>query len=136
MAGREIAALGAAFTADGTANGFITVASTTGFYVKAFANLSDTTGRSARVQITQILSATQLGVRVFPQVVPLSQGSPTTPPAGGPGPGSAPPPPAGITYQSGPNYGRSDVSAFTLANGSRIDQEAQFIYNVNDQPLP
>lgn len=34
----------------------------------------------------------------------------------------------------GPNYGRSDVSAYSA--GGFLDQEDQFIYNRNDAPAP
>lgn len=58
-----------------------------------------------QVEITSIASTT-IGVRIIP--VP--------------------------TNGSAPNYGRSDVSAYTL--GGKLDQEDQFIYNRNDAPAP
>jgi len=116
MPGKLIDAQGANFTAPGTADGIITVASTTGFFAKAFGNISDTTGRSDKVQITAIIDATHLGVRII-RPLPAAIGSS--------GDGSTPVPNA-------PNYGRSNISAYTNANAARVDQEAQLIYDADN----
>lgn len=61
------------------------------------------------IVITEIVSATQMGVRIVPDSVVGAQ-----------------------TY--GPDYGRSDCSAFNTANGV-IYQNEQFIFNIDDLPL-
>lgn len=59
--------------------------------------------------ITEVVSGTQMGVRIVPDSVVGAQ-----------------------TY--GPDYGRSDCSAFHTANGV-IYQNEQFIFNIDDLPL-
>lgn len=114
MAGKDIAAAGAALTANGGSDGSVTVASTTPFRAKARAWLSDANSPSAEVVIVQIDSATVMRVRfATPAVAALGQG---------------------VAQVLNPlNYGFSDVSAYTTAQTARIDMPAQFIYN---EPLP
>lgn len=49
-----------AFTADGTSVGVVTIADTTGFYIKQFVNLQSNTLQPAGFQIKNVLSNTQL----------------------------------------------------------------------------
>lgn len=110
MAGRLIKPISAAITA-ATAGGYITVASTTGFYAGAKGWMTNTGQANVPVTITEISSATVIGIRIETEN------------------------PFGITNgrsNSAPNYGRSDVSAY---NGGTIYQNDQFIFNPNDQPL-
>lgn len=82
MAGRLITPKRATVSA-ATAAGYLTVDSTTGLYVSAFCWLTKTdTTLPIRVQITEIVSGTSVGVRLAPALA------------------------------QAPNYGRSDVSAY------------------------
>jgi len=49
-----------AFTADGTSTGVVTIADTTGFYIKSFVYLKSDTLQSAGFQVKNVLSNTQL----------------------------------------------------------------------------
>lgn len=101
MPGKDVAPFGTTLSADGLANGYLTVASTSGFFVKARALLSNPgASLSQEVIITEIVDATHVGV----QFVPTK------------------------TYLYPSNYGRSNCSAFTLAGASRLDMPSQFIY--------
>jgi hypothetical protein len=102
MAGKFINAASASITA-ATSAGYITVSSTTPFYKKAVIWLSASGQPSLRGVITEVKSSTQLGI-VF-----------RTNDAG-----------------EAPNYGRSDVSAYSSGT---ITQEEQLIYNTDDKPL-
>lgn len=115
MAGKDIAAAGAAFSGDGTADGSITVASTTPYRVKARAWVVDNNSPKVEVVITEIVSATVMRVRL---AVPVSHAVL--------GQGNA-------MVLNPVNYGNSDMSAYTVAQSARIDMPAQFIYN---EPLP
>ena len=87
-----------------TAGGFLTVTSATNLYVGARCWLTKTDG-TLPVQVEITeITDTTVGVRLIPA------------------PGK------------GPNYGRSDVSAYN--GGGFLDQESQFIYNRNDAPAP
>jgi hypothetical protein len=91
-----------AVTADSTAAGAVTIASTTPFYIGAVCQLYKGDGSaSVQVQVVKISSATVLMVRLFAD----QTGGRSLP----------------------PNYGFSDVSAFTLAATSRICQNAQSV---------
>lgn len=114
MAGKDIAAAGAALTADGTADGSVTVASTTPFRAKARAFIRDNNTPAVEVIIVEIVSATVMRLRLA-SPVPADLGQE---------------PNLGLRGQ---NYGASDMSAFTVAQSARIDMPAQFIYN---EPLP
>lgn len=104
MAGRNISNKRATVTG-ATAGGLLTVDSSAGMYVGAKAWLSLTdNSKQDFVEITSIPDGTHVGVR---KVVVAGQG---------------------------PNYGRSDVSAYN--GGGFLDQEDQFIYNRNDAPAP
>lgn len=87
-----------------TAGGYLTVTSATNLYVGARCWLS-LTNQSLQEQVEITeITGTTVGVRKIPA------------------PGK------------GPNYGRSDVSAYN--GGGFLDQESQFIYNRNDAPAP
>lgn len=103
MAGRIIAAKAATITA-ATASGFVTIASTTGWYAGAKGWMAAGGQPNVPVVITEVTSATQLGVRIVNENDLLNR----------------------------PNYGRSNVSAY---NTGTINQNEQFIFNPNDQPL-
>ena len=87
-----------------TAGGFLTVSSATNLYVGARCWLINTAATLRDQVEITEISGTSIGVRKIPA------------------PGQ------------GPNYGRSDVSAYN--GGGFLDQESQFIYNRNDAPAP
>jgi len=105
MAGKNIGHKTNAITAV-TATGYITIASTVGYYKNAIVWMNDATSTVAnnkRAVITEVLSATQLGIGLRSN-----------------DPGEA------------PRYGRSDMTAY---NGGSITQLEQLIYNNDDKPL-
>jgi len=87
-----------------TAAGYATVSSATGLYVGARCWLSNTAGSLQDQVEITEITGTSIGIRKIPA------------------PGA------------GPNYGRSDISAYNA--GGFLDQESQFIYNRNDAPAP
>lgn len=99
MAGKIIPAKSATVTV-ASAAGYITIASTTGYYKGAKAWLSKTGQTSVRVIITEVVSATVLGVRVI-----NDNGSVTN------------------------NYGRSDVSAFTTSGVINLEEQFVYSAN-------
>jgi hypothetical protein len=105
MAGRIIPAKGDVLTGNGTADGYITIASNVGYYVGAHGFLKGATAASREVTVTELKSTNQLGIRFV------------------------------RAMGTGVNYGRDDVSAYTVADSARIDTEEQFIFNRNDKPL-
>lgn len=120
MAGRLIkAARQTGITA--ASSGLVTVTSTTGFYERAFAYLRAGGQPGLKVQISEVVSATQLRVRA----VPMDAGISSSGTAGTAGDESD-------VLGTGPNYGLSDVSAY---NGGSIAQPEQLVYNRNDAPL-
>ena len=109
MSGKLIDSKHAAITA-ATSTGYISIASTTGWYKGATAYLNAAGQDNVEVTITEIVSATQMGVRL------------NTDPRGS----------STAMSRPAPNYGRSDLSAY---NGGTVDQPAQLIYNPNESPL-
>jgi hypothetical protein len=110
MSGRIVKHVSAAITG-ATATGYLTVASTAGFYAGAKGAMINAGQDNVAVVITEVASATSLGIRIVPEDA------------------------FGITGGKGnaaPNYGRSNVSAY---NGGTIIQHEQFIFNPNDKPL-
>jgi len=87
-----------------TAGGYLTVSSAANLYVGARCWLSNTAGTAMDMVEITEIAGTSIGVRKIPL------------------PGQ------------GPNYGRSDVSAYN--GGGFLDQESQFIYNRNDASAP
>lgn len=87
-----------------TAAGYVTVGSATNFYVGAYCWLSLTDGSKQDQVQITEINGTSVGVRIVP------------------------------AKGQGPNYGRSDVSAYN--GGGFLDQEPQFIYNRNDAAAP
>ncbi len=123
----EVSQVDTALTGNGTAQGQLTVASTTGFTPGAVCQLYDTLGHSATVQITSVPDATHVNVRLYAQPggYPMATGAGIFPAgAGTSGPS--------IWGQSStenlpPNYGTSDISLFTTVNGARICQNKQSV---------
>lgn len=111
MAGRIVREISAAITAAGATG--ITVASTTGFYERAYAYLAAGGQPGATIQITRIVSATVMQIRLI------------TDPRGG-GAGST------ATPSGTSNYGTLNASAY--APGT-ITMPEQVVMNPNDQPL-
>lgn len=103
MAGKIIAAKSATTTA-ATTTGYVTIASTTGWYVGAKGALNQPGQPNVSIIITEVASATSLGVRILPDSV------------------------VGPVISS-PNYGRSDVSAY---NAGTIYQYDQFLYSKDE----
>jgi len=97
----QIPAANAAFTADGTAAGLVTVADNTPFYPGAIVNIRDNTGKSQECTITSLSGTTKIYVR-FNNF------------SGAAGP------PSGPSYAAG-----NDISGWTLANQSYIFQDSQ-----------
>lgn len=110
MAGRIVKQVSAAISGT-TAAGYVTVASTTGFYAGAKGAMVNAGQPNVAIVITEVASATSLGIRIVPED---SFGTTN-------GVGNA-----------APNYGRSNVTAY---NGGTVIQHEQFIFNPNDQPL-
>jgi hypothetical protein len=106
MAGKIIAAKSAAITAI-NATGYVTIASTTGWYAGAKGSITAAGQTTRTLVITEVQSATVLGVRFVNDDTTV--------------PGAA-----------APNYGRSDPTAYNLGT---IYQNDQFIFNPNDLPL-
>lgn len=90
----EAEAKSAAFTANGTSGGVVTVASTAGFYPNARAYLSGTDLSGMEVEIVKILDGFTMAVRQVSNV---------------------------------PNYGFTDVSAYTTAKSATIVQPPQTV---------
>jgi len=116
MPAKIVAPQSALFTADGTANGIATVGSNTGFFIGAQANISDSTGRSDRVVIVSLPSATTIGLKIIAPLPAAVGGSPW----------------ATTQVPLAPNYGRTSLTAYTLANASKIDMEAQIVYDADN----
>lgn len=128
MAGKDIAAAGAAFTSDGDTGGVgqITIGSTTPFRAKARAMVSDGNSPSVEVIIQQIVSATVLLVKLAtPQPAAPLGGTINGAVFGDQGPRNY-----GLY---GVNYGGSSMAAYTVAQSARIDMPQQLIVN---EPLP
>ena|SRR5579872_1994217 len=102
----SVRAASAALSANGNAGGYVTVADASAFYPGARAWLSDTTGRAQRCIITDIgfSGANTIGLRFVADNVDMPQTA------------------SGVN--NGPMYTRSDCSAFTTANGSRIEMDS------------
>lgn len=110
MAGRNVKQVSATITG-ATATGYLTVASTTGFYAGAKGAMINAGQANVSVVITEVASATSLGIRIVSDDA------------------------LGITAgvgNAGPRYGRSSVTAY---NGGTIIQHDQFVFNPNDKPL-
>jgi len=117
----EVSQIDVPLNANGSAQGQITLLSTSGFLPGAVCQLYDTAGNNMTVKITVVPNATTLYVRKCAQ--PFAG-----PGAGGPqAPGSAGAPVQTLTENLPPNYGNTNVSAFLTANGARICQNAQIV---------
>ena len=100
MSSIVIAAAGAALTANGGSDGFVTVASNALFYPGATLYLSSSTVAGRLCLVTELSSTDKVGLRFIDKT--------TT---------------SGIP--AGPQYGRDDCSAYLTANNARIDQPQQ-----------
>jgi len=117
----EVSQIDLALTGNGTAQGAVTVVSTTGFLPGAICQLYDNTGMSLTVKVVTVPSATTLTLRIAaqPQTGPTAGGAQAA--------GTASAPASTLTENIKPNYGFSDVSSFLTANGARICQNAQIV---------
>lgn len=112
MAGKIIKELSATLSG-AAATGYVTVASTTGFYKGAVCTLSNTGQPGLTVEITEVASGTSLGLRQIPED-PLGRlGAPSD---------------RALAF----NYGRTSLTAY---NGGTLYQPEQLIYNPNDLGL-
>lgn len=84
----------AAFTADGTSGGYVTVADNSSFYPGATCWIHSATVDPKQYVITDLVGSTKIGVR---EILPMGSGSRT---------------------------GRTPISQYAVANSARIDQEA------------
>ncbi len=102
MSGFTAPAKSAALSADGNANGYVTVASSAGFFVGTRVWLSSATQTSIECFVTELVTGGVIGLR--------------------------------DVASSG--YGRTDVSAFLVADAAKLDAPSQFIYGkVQPDPL-
>jgi len=101
MAGRDVAELSADLTGQGSENGYVDVASTTGFFVGArcWLMMDDETFND-EVVITEVVSATQLGLRLAQEFDGM--------------------------HLAHPNYGRDDMSDYDAT--ATLFQPKQFIW--------
>lgn len=100
----------AAFTADGTTLGVVTIADTTPFYKGAEAFLINTAGSAKRCKIMKITDATHLEVLLIPDDIGHDASGNFA-----------------STAASWIGYGRSDISTYTVASGAKISQPAQLV---------
>lgn len=117
MAGKDVAAFGAALTADGTTDGSLTFAATANFRKGRTGWLKDGNSPSQKCLITEITSATVIKVKFVPDQMSIGTGAPLT---------------GGTVRNLGdfaPNYGTSDCSAYTVAQSARFDMEPGFVYD-------
>ena len=108
MAGGTARYAKTAFTADGTTTGYITLASNVGYYVSAEVSLNSGNQVAQNYIITDLPDSTRIGLRVK-------------------------------TYGAGPvpvSFGRTDVSAYTLAQSAYITQPQQMIFSGYNLPPP
>lgn len=96
----QIPKFGEALAANGTSSGSLQVASSTPYFVGCVAYLSDTTGRTQAILITQMIDATHIRARAIANDNSSNASS--------------------LSYGVG-----SDLSAFTTVNTSRIDMPSQ-----------
>lgn len=117
MAGKDVAAFGAALTANGGADGSLTFSATTNFRKGRTGWLTDANSPSQKCLITEIVSATVIKVKFVADQLAVPSGALQT---------------GGETRQLGaftPNYGGSDCSAYTTAQSARFDMEPGFVYD-------
>lgn len=88
----------AAFAGNGGADGYVTVADNSKFYPGAEVFIVSDTVTGSRGKITDLVSTNKIGVRLLKEF-PLQP----------------------------PSYGRSDLSAYLLADNAKIDMPAQVV---------
>lgn len=98
----EVPATSAALSADGDAQGYVTVASNANFYPGATAWLTSNTQPAKYCKITDLSGATKIGLRFINEK--------TT---------------SGAFV--GPSYIRNSCAAYLVADGARIDMEASVV---------
>lgn len=99
MAAVEVKAFGMALTGNGAADGTITVASTASVWEGAKGWIVDGNTDAKWVEVSEVVSSTTMKLRLLQQ--PAAAGV--------------------VPVYSGPNYGASDMSAYTTAQSARID---------------
>lgn len=117
MAGKDVAAFGAALTANGGADGSLTFAATANFRKGRIGWLKDDNSPSQKCLITEITSGTVIKVKFLADQLAIPSGATQA---------------GGETRQLGafaPNYGGSDCSNYTTAQNARFDMEPGFVYD-------
>lgn len=117
MAGKDVAAFGAALTANGGTDGSLTFAATANFRKGRTGWLTDANSPAQKCLITEIVSATVIKVKFLADQIVIGTGSPLT---------------GGTVRNLGdfaPNYGTSDCSNYTTAQSARFDMEPGFVYD-------
>jgi len=103
MASISVRGFGAQLTGDGSATGYVTVASTTNFYPGAIAWISSETEASRKCVITELVSATVMGLRFVDETY------------------------AGTGVHKNSGSGRSDLSVYDVADAARVDMMASVV---------
>lgn len=103
--GKEAAEVSAAITVNGTTTGFITVADNSVFYAGAQAFLQSATGQQ-EVKIVSIGAGGLIGLRAVSRAA-LQAG--------------------GVSGLQAPQYGQSDMSAYTVAQAWKLYQPRQIV---------
>lgn len=120
----EVSQIDVALTGSGTAQGVIALLSTTGILPGAIGQLYQVvagTLQSLTVQVVAVIDGTHLSLRIAAQAATGPIGSGPVAASGSPGFGQT------LTQNIKPNYGYSDVSAFTTGNSARFCQNAQIV---------
>jgi hypothetical protein len=104
--GHEAAEASAAITVNGTTAGFITVGDNTPFYVGAQAFLISPTNGQQEVKIVSLGAGGVIGLKAVTRTPYDGTGTPTL---------------------HGPNYGQTDMSAFTVAQNWKLFQPRQVV---------
>ena len=119
----EVSQIDVPLTVSGTAQGQVTISATTGFLPGAICQLYQVVAgavQSLTVQITDVPDSIHLNVRIAAQAF-------TQPAQNAPQQDSTAVGAPTLTQNLPPNYGRSNVSAFTTGNSARICQNAQIV---------
>ena len=101
MSSSYVSSAHASLTANGGSNGLVTVASNTAFKVGATVWIRSNTVDGRQCVVTDLVSTNQVGLRFYAN--------------------------NGTLRDSVPSYGRSDLSAYLLADGATISQEAGIV---------
>jgi hypothetical protein len=101
MSSSYVSSAHASLTANGASNGLATVTSNAAFKVGAVVWIRSSTVAGRHCIVTDLVSTNQVGLRFYSN--------------------------NGTSRDSFPNYGRSDLSAYLLADGATISQEAGIV---------